>query len=66
MSSESRPTLGGAIPAFEKFMMEWEALATNVPHIVPFVSVGLGWAQEYYQQMGQTHAYVIAMCKCWS
>ncbi|KIM60351.1 hypothetical protein SCLCIDRAFT_52033, partial [Scleroderma citrinum Foug A] len=61
MSSESCPTLGGAIPAFEKFMMEWEALATNVPHIVPFVSVGLGWAREYYQWMGQTCAYVIAM-----
>jgi len=63
MSSESHPVLGGAVPAFENFMMQWEALAINVPHIEPFIKVGLSWAREYYQRMGQTRAYVIAMCK---
>lgn len=63
MSSESMPVLSGAIPAFEMLMLQWETLATNAPQCAPYIKVGLEWAQEYYQRMGQTPAYMIAMCK---
>ncbi|KAG9310337.1 hypothetical protein JVU11DRAFT_9467 [Chiua virens] len=63
MLSESTPILGGAIPSFKTLMVQWEVLATNVPQCAPFINIGLEWAEMYYQHMGQTHAYVIAMCK---
>jgi len=63
MSSESCPVLGGAIPTLEKFMMQWEALATTAPHVTPFIKGGLEQAWEYHCRMGQTHAYIIVMCK---
>ncbi|KAF8137053.1 ribonuclease H-like domain-containing protein [Boletus edulis] len=61
MSSESMPILGGAIPAFKLLMIQWDALCIKAPHCAPFVKVGLDWAQKYYERMGQTRAYVIAM-----
>lgn len=63
MSSESLPVLGGALPSFELLMIQWESLATNAPQCAPYLKVGLEWARDYYQRMGQTHAYVVAMCK---
>jgi len=48
MLSESTPVLGGAIPAFKMFMLQWDALATNVPHCAPYIKAGLDRAQEYY------------------
>ncbi|KAF8129616.1 hypothetical protein EV363DRAFT_1168993 [Boletus edulis] len=38
--------------------MQWEGLATNAPHCAPYIKAGLDWAQEYYQRMGQTRAYI--------
>jgi len=63
MSSESCPVLGGAIPAFKKFMMQWEALATTAPHVAPFIKARLERAWEYHCHMGQTCAYIMVMCK---
>ena len=63
MSSERMPILGGVIPAFELSMMQWEQLDVNTCHYAPFIKLGLKWAQKYYQHMGQTHTYTIAMCK---
>ena len=63
MSSESRPVLSRAVPAFELFMTAWENLRDSNKHMKPFILVGLYWANHYYGRMDNTRAYVIAMCK---
>ena len=63
MSSESRPALSRAMPAFELFMTAWENLRDSNKRIKPFIRAGLYWADRYYGQMDNTRAYVIAMCK---
>lgn len=63
MASKSTPVLSGAIPALEMLILQWDALGTNAPQFAPYVKVGLEWARDYYQRMGQTRAYTIAMCK---
>jgi hypothetical protein len=63
MSTESMPVLSGAVPSFELFMTKWENLRTRYPELKPWVDVGLHWAKKYYTRMGDTDAYVVAMCE---
>ncbi|KAI6029251.1 hypothetical protein BKA83DRAFT_4047823 [Pisolithus microcarpus] len=63
MSSESLPCLGSAVPCFELLMSAWETLGETDACLRPWTDVGLKWAVEYYQQMDNTRAYVILMCK---
>lgn len=63
MLSESTPVLGWVIPTYELLVIQWEFLDQRAPHCAPFIKVRLEWARKYYKHMGQTHAYVVAMCK---
>lgn len=55
--------LSHAVPVFEKFMKRWEEFRSRVPWCTPYIEVGLRWAREYYDRMGHSHAYSVAMCK---
>ncbi|KAG2737897.1 hypothetical protein P692DRAFT_201682967, partial [Suillus brevipes Sb2] len=61
MSSETTPTLSGAIPALEMLIERWEDLAKRVAHCAPIVNIGLACAQKYRQKMSETNAYAVAM-----
>ncbi|KIK16503.1 hypothetical protein PISMIDRAFT_42950, partial [Pisolithus microcarpus 441] len=61
MSSESRPVLSKAVPAFEMVILWWRALAKHAPHCGAIINAGLDQAEQYYQQMGCMTAYCIAM-----
>lgn len=62
MSNEHTPTLSLVIPAFERFLAQWEQLIKKNPALAKFVKPGLDSANEYYAKMDKTRAYVIAMC----
>ncbi|KIK26369.1 hypothetical protein PISMIDRAFT_50153, partial [Pisolithus microcarpus 441] len=64
MSSESRPVLSKAVPAFKTVILPWQALAKHAPHCGAIINARLDWAEQYYQRMGHTTAYCIAMCTC--
>ncbi|KIK28759.1 hypothetical protein PISMIDRAFT_50748, partial [Pisolithus microcarpus 441] len=61
MSSESRPILSKAVPAFEMVILRWQALAKHAPHCGAIINAGLDQAKQYYQQMGHMTAYCIVM-----
>ncbi|KAJ6467257.1 ribonuclease H-like domain-containing protein, partial [Mycena sanguinolenta] len=65
MSTENTPILAGAIPAFELFMTSWKAMLDDVDlqveNIRNFIHPGLAIAKKYYNRMGETDAYIIAM-----
>ena len=63
MSGERTPLLGTAVPMFEMFIVQWDALSRLVPRCSPFIKAGLECAKKYYKRMGNTRAYVIAMRK---
>ncbi|KIK21590.1 hypothetical protein PISMIDRAFT_103932 [Pisolithus microcarpus 441] len=49
MSSESRPVLSKAVPAFETVILWWRALVKNTPHCGAIINAGLDQAEQYYQ-----------------
>ncbi|KAG1902851.1 uncharacterized protein F5891DRAFT_978325 [Suillus fuscotomentosus] len=53
MSSESRPVLGHTIPAFEVLWHNGSSFTA--------IYLGLCWAREYYDRMGHSCAYSVAM-----
>ncbi|KIK19412.1 hypothetical protein PISMIDRAFT_43550, partial [Pisolithus microcarpus 441] len=61
MSSESRPILSKAVPAFEMAILRWRALAKHAPHCGAIINARHDRAKQYYQRMGRTTAYCIAM-----
>ena len=67
MSAENTPILAGSIPAFELFISSWKSMLadTNLQNenIAKFIQPGLDIATNYYNKMGDTDAYIIAMCK---
>ena len=63
MSGECIPLLGSAVPTFETFVVQWDMLSELVPWCTPFIYAGLDCAKTYYERMGKTHAYIIAMRK---
>jgi hypothetical protein len=63
MSSERTLILSGAIPTFEMFMMTWEKILPQHPHLKMYVEPGLEWAYRYYKRMDHTPAYIISMGK---
>ena len=63
MSGECTPLLGTAVPMFEMFIVQWDALSKLVPRCSPFIKAGLECAKQYYKRMGNTRAYIIAMRK---
>jgi hypothetical protein len=68
MSAESTPVLAGAIPSSELFMSAWQAMLADIDlqqeNVGKFMWPGLVIATKYYNKMGDTDAYIIAMCKC--
>lgn len=67
MSAENTPILAGSIPAFELFMAAWNAMLADADlkeeNISKFIDPGLAVANTYYNKMGDTDAYIIAMCE---
>ncbi|KIK19728.1 hypothetical protein PISMIDRAFT_85242, partial [Pisolithus microcarpus 441] len=61
MLGESFPLLSHAVPSFKTFMAQWEQLSLNKPCFAPYIEIGLHHARSYYQHMGETNAYAIAM-----
>ncbi|KAF8193834.1 hypothetical protein K438DRAFT_1969136 [Mycena galopus ATCC 62051] len=65
MLAENTPILAGAIPSFELFMASWKAMLRDpdLQHkdIGKFINPGLAIANKYYDKMGETDAYIIAM-----
>ncbi|KAG2034353.1 hypothetical protein BDR03DRAFT_984456 [Suillus americanus] len=61
MSSESTPTLSGAVPTFERLIEGWNHIANHFPHFAPLISIGLLWADKYDDRMGATNAYAVSM-----
>jgi len=45
MSGEQSPLLGGALPAYETFITQWQAIANLSlhPQLCPFIEEGLSW-----------------------
>ena len=63
MSSERTPLLGNVVPTFEMFITQWKVLDKQLPQCAPYVDTGLKCARKYYERMGKTRAYTIAMGK---
>jgi hypothetical protein len=67
MSSENTPILAGSIPAFELFIASWKSMLADrnlqAENIDKFIQPGLTIADKYYDKMGDTDAYIIAMCE---
>lgn len=57
------PVLAGTIPSFEMLMTQWETIKKDLPHLGPFIDMGLDKAYKYYKKMDQMNAYAVAMCK---
>lgn len=64
LSSERLPTLCKYLTTFERFYISWKKAGNdpNNPQFRPFVQEGLKWVEKYYNRMGDTKAYIIAMC----
>ena len=63
VSGERTPLLGSVVPIFEMLIAQWDALIKLVPRCAPFLDAGLACARTYYDRMGNTRAYIIAMRK---
>ncbi|KIK76631.1 hypothetical protein PAXRUDRAFT_169319, partial [Paxillus rubicundulus Ve08.2h10] len=65
MCSQSFPLLGSTVPSYETFLAQWTSLSTSHtnPQLTLFISHGLKWANHYYSCIGQSKAYLFAMCK---
>ena len=63
MSGEHTPLLGNVVPTFEMFIAQWQALGEQLPRCAPYIDAGLNCARKYYERMGKTCAYTIAMRK---
>ncbi|KAJ6545617.1 hypothetical protein B0H19DRAFT_955687, partial [Mycena capillaripes] len=67
MSSENTPILAGTIPAFELFMSAWETMKADEDlaeeNVASIITPGLNVAKSYYKKLGDSDAYIIAMCK---
>ncbi|KIM64060.1 hypothetical protein SCLCIDRAFT_50902, partial [Scleroderma citrinum Foug A] len=61
MSGERTPLLGNVVPTFEMFIAQWQALGKQLPWCAPYIDAGLNCARKYYERMGKTRAYTIAM-----
>ena len=64
MSSKSAPVLCDTIPAFEKFMTEWEDIKDDTLCLKKYIEPRLECAYKYYVRMDDTWAYIIAMRMC--
>jgi len=64
MSGEQSPLLGGALPAYEIFITQWQAIAylSLHPQLRPFIEEGLSWAVTYHGRMQANNTYLFAMC----
>lgn len=55
------------IPAFELFMATWKAMLADADlqaeNISKFIDPGLEVTNKYHDKMGDTDAYIIAMCE---
>jgi hypothetical protein len=63
LSGEQTPLLAGVIPVFEVFLTGWEKLARKRKNLAPFIQCGLDRANEYYNRLDKSNAYVVAMGK---
>ncbi|KAF8867750.1 hypothetical protein BD779DRAFT_1463781 [Infundibulicybe gibba] len=61
MSAERCPTLGNAIPEFERYISTLKLVGRLDPRLQRWTKISLDWANKYYHKMGDTKAYVIAM-----
>jgi hypothetical protein len=67
MSAENTPILAGSIPAFELFISSWKSMLADTDlqneNIAKFIQPGLDITTNYYNKMGDTDTYIIAICK---
>lgn len=63
MSGESTPLLGGAVPIFRELIDSWQKTIPAAPHLMPFLELGLTWANLYADRMNNTMAYAVAICQ---
>ena len=61
LSSQRTPVLADTLPAIERLMKAWEALAISQPHLAKFINAGLQKLHEGYNKMDLTWAYVMAL-----
>ncbi|KAJ7483095.1 hypothetical protein B0H11DRAFT_1723367, partial [Mycena galericulata] len=68
MSSQNTPILAATIPAFELFLSAWEAMKDDEDleeeNVASIIRPGLNLAKSYYKKLGDSNAYIIAMCEC--
>lgn len=66
MCGEHSPLLGGVIPAYETFVLQWQSLSSSPkwhPQIGAFILEGLPTALKYHKLMRENKMYMYAMCK---
>ncbi|KAJ7490620.1 hypothetical protein FB451DRAFT_1165971 [Mycena latifolia] len=65
MSAENTTILAGSIPAVERFISSWQSMLADPDlhkeNIAKSIQPGLDIATNYYNKMGDTDAYIIAM-----
>jgi len=61
LSGEKRPTLCGAIPAFERMINKWNELKVYQPQTAPFINEGVDKLNCYSNRISSVPAYVLAM-----
>src|SRR6266481_3038099 len=61
LSSSSTPVLADMLPAIERLMTAWEALADSHPHLARFINASLQKLHEGYNKMDQTQVYIMAL-----
>ena len=60
LSSQRTPVLADTLPAIERLMTAWEALAVSQPHLAKSINAILQKLHDRYNKIDLTWAYVMA------
>ncbi|KAK7006945.1 HAT family dimerization domain-containing protein, partial [Favolaschia claudopus] len=63
LSSETTPTLGHALPAFEAMISQWEKQQASHPETARIVQKGIDKLEDYRQRVEDVPAYTLSMRK---
>ncbi|KAK7040966.1 hypothetical protein R3P38DRAFT_2768385 [Favolaschia claudopus] len=61
LSSETTPTLGHALPAFEAMISQWEKQQASHPETASIVQKGIDKLEDYRQRVEDVPAYTLSM-----
>lgn len=63
LSSETTPTLCGAIPSYEALIHKWESFRDEKPIVANVIDAGLEKLDDYTERISEIPAYTLSMCQ---